>query len=284
MVKTITQDYATYPDELAHLDNPPKQLFVAGELAPLLERPRVAIVGSRKASSYGKSVTSQLAGELAEQGIVIVSGLALGVDSLAHRAALEAGGLTLAVLPTSLDNIYPRVYCGLAEQIVQTGGALATEYDGSLPIGRWNFIDRNRIVAALSDCVLITEAAQKSGSLHTARFALGLGKDVLAVPGNITSPTSEGANNLIKSGALPVTSAQDVLDILGITKPKQARLPLGASAEETLLLRLLSQGTSDGTELLASSSLAIDQFNQTLTMLELTGKIRPLGANHWTLR
>lgn len=274
-----------YPASLAELAQPPKQLFVQSDnWEDLLSRPRVAIIGSRKVSAYGRQVTSKLAGELAGQGIVVVSGLALGVDGLAHQAALDAGGLTIAVLPTSLGKIYPASHQNLARKIVEQGGALITEYEDGADVYKTNFVARNRIVAGISAAVLITEAALKSGSLHTARFALEQGIDVLAVPGNITSPTSEGTNNLIKSGATPITCTEDVLHALGL-RPQQLITKQIASANphEQTLLELLHKGTRDGADLLATSQMEVGLFNQTLTMLEITGKIRSLGANQWTL-
>ena len=149
---------------------------------------------------------------------------------------------------------------------------------------RHNFIARNRIIAALSEGLLIPEAAINSGSLHTARFALELGIPVLAVPGPINSPTSEGTNNLIKAGAIPVTSLDDILTALGWSFTEQADDDIvAATEEERLILQLIKDGTADGHELLARSELDASKFNQTLTMLELTGRIRPLGNNHWAL-
>jgi DNA processing protein len=284
-VKKLTLDDSAYPNSLMELAQPPKQLFVQSDnWDDLMGRPRVAIIGSRKVSAYGRQVTTKLAGELAAQGIVIVCGLALGVDGLAHQAALDAGGLTIAVLPTSLHKIYPASHQNLARNIVQQGGALMTEYEDGADVYKTNFVARNRIVAGISAAVLITEAALKSGSLHTARFALEQGIDVLAVPGNITSPTSEGTNNLIKSGATPITCADDVLHALGLRPQKLSdKKILSADPHEQTLLELLQQGTRDGTELLTTSQLEVGVFNQTLTMLEITGKIRSLGANQWTL-
>ena len=283
-VKKILYNASGYPEPLRQLNSPPKELFIAGEFDELLARPRVAIVGSRKVSAYGQGVTVRLASELARQGIVIISGLALGVDALAHRGALEAGGLTLAVLPGPLTTIYPTSHRWLAEQIISHGGVLVSEYPaGSLPF-KTNFVARNRIVAGLCDALLITEASEKSGSLHTARFALEQGKDVLAVPGNITSPTSVGTNNLLKSGAAPVTSADDVLHVLNLKPAVKARSIKGANETEQRLIDLLGQDVADGAQLLARSELEIGAFNQTLTMLEITGKIRSLGANQWALR
>lgn len=273
-----------FPESLRHIPGAPKELYVAGKSLPeLLKRPRVAIVGSRKISPYGKAVTAQLASDLAGQGIVIVSGLAFGVDAAAHQAALEAGGGAIAVLPTPLSKIYPASNRQLAETILKQGGALVSEYALDSEVFKTNFVARNRLIAGLADAVLITEAALKSGSLHTARFALEQGKDVLTVPGNITSETSEGANNLIKAGAHLVTSYLDVLHVLGLKDKAEHKTVKGGTETEQALLDLLTSGVSDGEKLQRQSGLDISTFNQTLTMLEITGKVRSLGANNWTI-
>lgn len=284
-VKKLTLKSADFPEILRHIPGPPKELYVLGNLAPLMERPRVAMVGSRKISPYGKQVTQQLAGDLAHAGVVIISGLALGVDATAHQAALEAGGKCIAVLPTSVEDIAPRSNTQLAKAILAKGGVIMSEYPADLPPQKVNFIARNRIVSGLSDGVLITEAALKSGTLHTANFALNQGKTVMAVPGNITSLGSQGTNSLIKAGALPITEASDVLSALHIDTPGiQKQLPLGANREEQLILDLISEGASDSAVILSKSGLNPSEFNTTLTMLEITGKIRPLGMGHWGIR
>ncbi len=285
-VNRLTLTHPCYPAPLRHIATAPAQLFVMGDsLEELMARPRVTVVGSRKLTAYGKAVTAQLAGELARAGVVVISGLAIGVDAVAHRAALEAGGLTLAVLPSSVEEIYPRSHHTLAQQIIAQGGILLSEYPKGSPTYPGNFVARNRIASGLADAVLITEAAEKSGTLHTARFALEQGKEVLAVPGNITSPTAAGTNNLIKSGATPVTCAEDIFHVLGIapTSAHRTKRPQGSTPEEQVLLDLLHAGTSNGSELLAQSKLDIRIFNQTLTMLEIRGHIRPLGGNNWAL-
>lgn len=287
-INKVSFDSEQFPKKLLALADAPKELYVlGGDLGELLSRPAVAIVGSRKVSSYGQQVTAKLAGELARAGVVIVSGLAVGVDGIAHRAALEAGGLTIAVLPSSLDQIYPATHRQLARHIIGKGGALVSEYpEGTAIAFKSNFIARNRIVSGLSNAVLITEAAEKSGTLHTADFALQQGIEVLAVPGNVTSETSKGTNNLIKSGATMVTSVDDIFHALGI-KPankQKNKAPTGNSPEEQALLDLLFAGTHAGEELLVASKLDVRQFNQTLTMLEIRGHIRPLGNNHWSLK
>ena len=275
------------PKELARIPSPPKQLFQKGQnLADLLEFPRVAIVGSRNISPYGRQVTTRLATDLAERGIVIVSGLALGVDCVAHSAALSVGGKCIAVLPSPLDKITPTSNLQLSKSIIEKGGVLVTEYEEGSEVFKTSFVARNRLVAGLANVVLITEAVQKSGSLHTARFALEQGKDVLAVPGNITSPTSIGTNNLIKAGAASVTSYVDVLHALGLTEGLKARkhTPKGRNEQEQAVIDLLAKGISDGEELRSKSQLEIAEFSQAMTMLEITGKIHSLGSNHWTLQ
>lgn len=275
------------PAVLKQIPSPPKQIFHTGHsLGELLKYPRVAIVGSRNISAYGKQITNRLTTDLAERGIVIVSGLAFGVDSVAHRAALAAKGTTIAVLPSPLDNILPTAHRQLAQNILDQGGALVSEYANGSEMFKTNFVARNRLVAGLANAVLITEAVEKSGSLHTARFALEQGKDVLAVPGNITSSTSAGTNNLIKAGAQPVTSYLDVLRALGLVEGIKARkhTPKGRNPQEQALIDLLSRGVSDGEQLRQQSGLDVATFGQVLTMLEISGKIHSLGANQWTLQ
>lgn len=286
-INKVSYNSNAFPEVLRNIPAAPKELFILGDnFAQLLKRPRVAIVGSRKVSAYGRSVTTKLAGELAQQGIVIVSGLALGVDALAHQAALEAGGHTIAVLPNGLDKIYPASHTQLAKKMLEQGGALISEYPEGSEAFKQNFIARNRLVSGLANGLLITEAAEKSGSLHTARFALEQGREVMAVPGNITSLTSVGCNNLIKSGALPVTSTEDVLSALGLQArtEKDKPIPRGSNKNEQAIIDLIVAGTYDGAELLEQSQLEAAHFNQTLTMLEITGKVRAVGANQWSLR
>jgi DNA processing protein len=284
-VKTLTVTDPEFPQILKSIPQPPKQLYTLGNLEALLEIPRVAIVGSRKVTPYGRQVTAQLARELAQAGVVIISGLALGVDSIAHKACLEAGGKTIAVLPTSLDNIYPSSHRQLAKDILLQGGALISEYEQGMPGLKHNFIERNRLVSGLSDGVLITEAAIKSGTLHTAGFALEQGRTVMAVPGNITSVSSEGTNSLLKAGAIIVTETADILSALNLTeKDLQKQLPLAANATEQIILDLITAGTNEASAIHAASGLSPSEFNQTLTMLEISGKIRPLGLGNWGIK
>jgi DNA processing protein len=281
---------ALRPDEhkflqiLTHIAQPPKSLDCYGTL-PSERRPSVAIVGTRKPTAYGKEVTHQLAYELASRGVVIVSGLALGVDGLAHRGALEAGGTTIAVLGNGLPRIYPATHRDLAADIVANGGAILSEYAPDEEARPHYFLERNRIVSGLSDAIIITEAAAKSGTLNTAMHALEQGKEIFVVPGNITSPLSAACNELLKQGAVPVTSYRDVLERIApaILQP-QTSLALGSTPLEISIISLLKDGVRDGDELLTKTGVKSDEFATTLTMMEISGTIRALGANQWTLK
>ncbi|MBI5357787.1 DNA-protecting protein DprA [Candidatus Saccharibacteria bacterium] len=285
-IQKLTKGTQNYPVKLTHLAKPPDQLSTLGvSLSRQLKNPVLAVVGSRKASSYGRGVTEDLTSSAARAGICIVSGLALGIDSIAHNASLAASGKTIAVLPSGLGNIYPASHRALAKRILQNNGTLISEYPDDFMPRRESFIQRNRIIAGLSDALLVTEAAERSGSLYTARFALEIGKPVLAVPGNINSPTSAGTNNLIKSGAIAVTSEQDIFNALDIKqKDKNEEKVFGDNENETTLIKLLAGGVANGHELLEQSSLAVETFQQTLTILEIKGVVTPLGNNNWKLR
>lgn len=282
-VKKISLISPEYPKLLRSIPSPPKQVYVLGDLSKLTHTKLIGIVGSRAVSPYGTQVTHQLATDVASRGIGVVSGLALGVDAVAHRACLEAGGYTIAVLAGGLDAIHPATNRALAIRILEQGGALVSEYPPGTAPFKQHFIARNRLVSGLSEAVLVTEASARSGALHTANFALEQGRSVLAVPGNITTTTSQGSNNLIKSGATPVTDVRDILYCLGLEGESTHIDVVGATAEEDTILKLLRAGTTDINQLHALSNLNSNTFSQTMTMLEIAGKIRPLGGGHWTL-
>jgi DNA processing protein len=284
-VNSLKLNDPSYPEVLKHISSPPKELFWTGENPDnWLDLPSVAIVGSRKISPYGKTVTTKVATELAQMGIVIISGLAFGVDACAHEAVVNAGGLAVAVLPTPIDNVQPVSNQQLARKILVTGGTLISEYDSGAFVSKVNFIARNRIVSGLCDGLLITEAAVNSGSLHTARFALEQGKTVMTVPGNINSPTSEGCNNLIKSGAIPVTCTEDVFFALNLSskKQKESRVFRG-SPEEEQILELIKEGIKVQEELALAANIDGAAIGSVLTMLEINGHIRSLGAGNWVV-
>ncbi len=281
--RAIVAGELQYPLGLQTMHHPPDVIYYRGsQLSAIMQRPRVAIVGSRAVTPYGQQVTEHFARQLSEHGVVIVSGLALGVDGIAHQAALTAGGITLAVLPTPLNRIAPASHTQLAQRIVEQGGGLLSSYPPGTISHKGHFLQRNEIVAALSDIILITEAAHKSGSLHTASFALDMGKTVFAVPGAITNPQSAGCNHLLASGASPACHPNDIMQALGL-HPQAARTPRGGNEYEQCILDLIMQGIHDGGTLLTLSKLEAARFNQTLTMLEITAKIKPLGGNTWVL-
>lgn len=217
--------------------------------------------------------------------MVVISGLAIGVDGIAHQAALEAGGKTIAVLANGLPKIYPSNHSQLAGRIVSNGGAIITEYESGVPPMRFRFLERNRLVSGLADAIVITEAAGRSGTLNTASHALDQGKEVFVVPGNITSPLSVGCNALLRQGATPVTGANDILEVIApdLLQP-QSILPLGNTPTETAIITLLQYGVRDGEEIQRRSQLPPHEISQALTMLEINGLVRSLGANQWTLR
>ena len=284
-INKVSPDKHKYLQITSVIDKPPVTLYYCGTL-PESRVPTVAIVGTRKPTAYGKEVTHRLAYDLASQGIIIVSGLALGVDGLAHQAALDAGGTTLAVLPCGLPKVYPGRHRDLAAAIVAKGGALITEYTSDDEISyQSNFLERNRIVAGLADAVLITEAAARSGTLNTAAHALAQGKEVFVVPGNITSPMSSGCNALIKQGAHVALSADDIIQVIAPELLRQqSTLPLGSTPAEIAILQQLKDGVRDGDEIQRNTGLSAVDITTALTMLELSGAIRALGANQWTLR
>ena len=287
-INRIRPDEHIFTQRLTSIANPPKSLCFMGTL-PTSGAPVVAIVGSRKPSAYGREVTEQLASDLAKAGCIIVSGLALGIDGIAQRAALEAGGTVIGVIPNELPDISPQTNYKLAMNIIKNDGAILSEWkkgDGKI-VNRWSFLERNRLVSGLADAVIITEAAERSGTLNIAAHALSQGRDVFAVPGNITSPLSAGCNALLKQGAYPATEAKDILQIIApeqLKKPDQSQLPLGSSPEETIIISLIASGVRSGDQLQQQSGLSASNFSTALTMLEINGVIKPLGANNWTLK
>lgn len=248
------------------------------------ERPKcVAIVGARKCSAYGLEVAYKAAYELAKRGAVVISGMALGIDGEAHRGALAAGGVTVAVLGTAIDKIYPAAHYGLFKEIIKSGTVIS-EYSSGTPMYAWRFLERNRLIAGLADAVLIVEAGERSGSLNTATHALEQGKDLFVVPGDITRPLSRGCNRLLKQGAYPYTAPEDILQTLFPVLPEGLSVNLqGDNDDETAVLLLINSGERDGEAIAATLKWEPAQFNQIITMLEIKGRVRALGANQWAL-
>lgn len=292
-INQISPLEADFTEVLNTIALTPKMLYFRGKMPENVSknRPRtVAIVGSRHNTRYGEEVAYKLAYELGGRGVIVISGLAYGIDSIGHRGCLDAGGTTVAVLGTSIDNIYPKAHFPLAKEIVEKGGAIISEYaPGSNPITKFSFLERNRIISGLSDIVVVVEAAEKSGSLNTATHALEQGKEVFAVPGNITSPYSQGCNKLIQQGALPYTEPDDVLKLLFpedfVKKHQKARKNglIGDNDVETVILKSLSEGLRSGEDIMSAAKLPPEVFNQTITLLEIKGRVFSLGMNNWGL-
>ncbi len=268
-----------YPPLLREIKEPPAFIYVKGSLP---REPLLAIVGARKASPYGLRIAREWSRYLASAGLGIVSGLALGIDSQAHRGALEAGGYTLAVLGAGLDNLYPPQNRKLAEEIVDQGGALVTEFPlGSQP-ERWHFPRRNRILAGLCQGVLVVEAALRSGSLITARVAVEEGREVMAVPGSIFSEQSRGTHLLLREGAHPVTSPEEVLDILGISLQRnEEKNGLSISEAEEAVLERLSEDPKSYDDLLLETGLSPGELSERLLSLEMKGLIQELPGKRY---
>jgi len=229
-----------FPEILNHIPKPPKQLFIRGEILEE-DKNAIAIVGARKFTSYGKQVAYDFAYALAKNGITVISGLALGIDGEAHKGALDAGGRTIAVLGSGIDDksIYPYTHKPLAERVIKNG-ALISEYGPGTPAMPYQFPERNRIVSGLSVGVLIVEAKEKSGSLITAKLALEQNKDIFAVPGHIFSPMSTGTNKLIQEGAKLVTKVEDILEELELSGIKTERKNIELEGNEKKVFEVLS--------------------------------------------
>lgn len=282
IINTISISDPCFKHNLSLVPNPPKTIYARGNIE--FKGSAVAIVGTRKPTHYGRAVTLDLAEKLAKRGITIVSGLALGIDGIAHQGALNVGGKTIAVLASGVDLITPTSHRRLAEQILSSNGGILSEYRPGTPPLAHQFLERNRLVSGLSEAVIVTEASINSGTMNTVMHALEQGRDVYAVPGNITSPTSAGCNKLIEQGATPITNISDFIDSFSpaentVTQP----LLLAQNPEEQAVLNLIQSGVSDGDELQRKSKLDATTYSTTVTMLEIRGIIRPLGANHWSL-
>ena len=268
---------------LDNIANKPKTLYIIGEL-PNERLKTVAIVGSRKPSAYGKELTYRIAYDLAKRGLVIISGLALGIDAIAHQAALDAKGKTIAVLASGLDNITPMTNRCLAEDILKNGGAIISEYPSGTSIKSYQFLARNRLVSGISDFVLVTEATSRSGTLSTVAHALDQGKEVGAIPGPVTSPLSAGCHKIIQQGAHLITSASDILSILSLEDeaPNQQIDLLGFTHLEVEIIKLIESGVRDGEQLKKMTKASSSEFFRSLSVLEIQGLIKSLGANQWT--
>ncbi|MEI6480005.1 MAG: DNA-processing protein DprA [bacterium] len=262
------------PPQFLEIPEPPKQLYLVGKM-PKEGNKLLAIVGSRKFSSYGKEVCEKLIAGLKGQPVTIVSGLALGIDSIAHRAALQNNLQTIAFPGSGLDEsvLYPTSHLNLAKEIVENGGGLLSEFDQKFRATPYSFPQRNRLIAGISHATLIIEAEKKSGTLITSRLATDYNKDVLAVPGSIFSKTSEGPHMLIRLGATPITCVNDLLEALHLEPEQQALDFVDCNEDELLILKLLDTPISRD-ELLEQAEISIQTLNSILMMLEIKGFIQ----------
>jgi DNA processing protein len=269
-IRRLHRRDAGYPLLLGAIHDPPPSLFLRGADDALLGRAAVAVVGARACSSYGRSVARSLGRDLAATGIVVVSGMARGIDGEAHRGALEASGETVAVLGCGIDRDYPAAHAELARRICERG-LVVSEYEPGVEPAPWRFPARNRIIAGLCGATVVVEARDRSGALITADFALEEGRDVLAVPGEITSALSAGTNALLRLGATPVTRVEDVLELFDIAPAEPTTSALGPAAEA--LLDRLRDGALTADELVRAAGVDPAQASAALVELELARRV-----------
>lgn len=282
---TISIKDKNYPKLLKEIEDRPNVLYLKGEILP--NETCFAIVGTRRSSFYGKQAAWEIASDLAEAGLTIVSGLAPGIDTFCHRAVLEKNKRTIAVLGTGLDekSIYPRTNLRLAEKIIETGGCLISEYPVGTPGSKFTFPARNRIISGLSLGVLVIEAKQKSGALITAVWAKKQNRKVFAVPGSIYSSNSKGCHCLIKQGAKLVENANDILRELnlGLAESDSARLITGETEEENLILEALKEEALDIDKIIEKTKLSASVAASCLAIMEINGKVKNLGRNIYAI-
>ena len=281
-IKILTWEDETYPGRLKEIDQPPPVLYVRGEYLPD-DLFAVAIVGTRRVTPYGRQITEELSSYLAANGITVISGLARGVDAIAHQTTLKAGGRTIAVLGSGVDKIYPPEHRALAERMMERG-AVISDYAPGTPPDASNFPPRNRIISGLSLAVVVVEAGETSGALITAEFAAEQGREVFAVPGSILAPQSKGTNKLIQRGALPLLSMNDLMQALDLTRmgeQKAARKIIPADATEARLMNVLGSEPLHVDEIRSQAELPIEKVSATLALMELKGMVRQVGGMNY---
>ncbi|MFC2064143.1 DNA-processing protein DprA [Chloroflexota bacterium] len=281
-INVVISEDEEYPSRLKEIEQSPPVLYYRGEISKE-DFWAVAIVGTRRITSYGRQVADEISSYLARNGITIISGLARGVDAIAHQAALRVGGRTLAVLGCGVDRIYPPEHRNLTEEIVQQG-AVVSDYPLGTPPDGSNFPPRNRIISGLSMAVVVIEAGQRSGALITANYAADQGRDVFAVPGNIQAHQSKGSNMLIQQGAHPLLSGKDVLEALNlerIPQKKHARRSISVDTDEASLLDIIGREPIHIDEIRSKSGLAIESVSASLAIMELKGLVQQVGGMNY---
>lgn len=284
-IHTVSLGDTNYPKLLAQIADPPHTIFIRGKL-PGNNIPSIAIVGTRRHTTYAKQITGELVRPLASQGLVIISGLALGIDGIAHSETIAVGGITIAVLGSGINkqHIYPASHHYLAEKIIDRGGAIISEYPSGFLPTKYSFPMRNRIIAGLTLGTVVIEAPVGSGSLITARAALDYNREVFAVPHPITSLLGVGNNNLLKMGARMVTEATDITDALNILNLKQTTLnkePIMASATEATIWSTLGREPKHIDNIIKESGLDSSAVNSTLILMEMKGMVKNLSGMNY---
>lgn len=281
-IHILTWDDDAYPQRLKEIEQPPPVLYVRGDYLPE-DLFAVAIVGTRRVTSYGRQITEELSSFLAANGITVISGLARGVDAIAHQTAVKAGGRTIGVLGSGVDRIYPPEHRALAEKMIEHG-AVISDYAPGTPPDATNFPPRNRIISALSLAVVVIEAGETSGALITAEFAAEQGREVFAVPGSILAPQSKGTNKLIQRGAQPLLSVDDLMQALDLTRmgeQKAARKIIPSDETEARLMGVLSEQPLHVDEIRNQTELPIEKVSATLALMELKGMVRQVGGMNY---
>jgi DNA processing protein len=282
-INVLTWEDDDYPQRLREVTPSPPVLYIRGEIHPD-DHWAVAIVGTRRITAYGRQVTERIATKLTHAGITIVSGMARGIDSIAHKASLDAGGRTIAILGCGVDRIYPPENRKLAE-VIKERGALISDYPPGTAPEASNFPPRNRIISGLSMATVVVEAGKRSGALITAEYAVDQGKDVFAVPGNVLSPQSQGTNKLIQDGARILLDPQEILEVLDLTRVIEhsaARTVLPSNALEAQLFDILSHEPMHVDDIRNQTALNIEQVTSTLALMELKGLVRQVGGMRYT--
>ncbi len=281
-IQILTWEDENYPKRLKEIDQPPPVLYVHGTLLDE-DAWAVAVVGTRRVSGYGRQVAEELATCLAGNGVTVVSGLARGVDAIAHQSAIKGGGRTIAVLGCGLDRIYPPEHAQLAGRIINSGALLSDYAPGTAPDAA-NFPPRNRIISGISMATVVVEAGETSGALITAQFAVDQGREVFAVPGSILSPQSKGTNKLISQGAHPMLSPRDLLEVLNlrrVTEQREVRKALPGNEIESQLLNVLTHEPMHMDDICNQTGLPIERISATLVMMELKGLVRQVGGMNY---
>jgi DNA processing protein len=283
-IEIVTWDDENYPRRLKEIDNSPPVLYIRGSLE-IEDDWAVGIVGTRRVTSYGRQVAEEIAAFLARNGVTVVSGLARGIDAIAHKAALKHGGRTIAVLGSGVDQLYPPEHRQLALEMIENG-AVISDYAPGTPPDAGNFPPRNRIISGLSLAVIVVEAGQKSGALITSTFAAEQGRDVYAVPGNIYSPQSKGTNFLIQQGARPLIDLEDILETLNIERMiehQSARRVLPSNSIEAKIAELLDYEPAHIDEIIDQSGFSIEDVSSALALMELKGMVKHVGGMHYVI-